>query len=191
VTATDPRIERSQRLVREAALAELAEAGYGRFTIESVSARSGVARSTIYRHWPDKLTLIADALRTLNRQPRPTRTPDDVPAPERVRRVVRHLAEAFRESIVADCLPALIEGAEHDAGVRELHHRYNAERRRTLVEAIAAGVAAGDFADHIDPELAALALAGPIVYRRVMTGDPFDPDQVDQLIDLVLGGRRR
>ena len=59
--STDPRVERSRQAVLRAALGELGEAGYGAFTIESVAARAGVAKSTIYRHWPDKVTLIADA----------------------------------------------------------------------------------------------------------------------------------
>ena len=50
------------------ALSELAAVGYGAFTIEAVARRSGVAKSTIYRHWPGKLALIADALDTLNVQ---------------------------------------------------------------------------------------------------------------------------
>ena len=50
------------------ALSELAARGYGAFTIEAVAKRSGVAKSTIYRHWPGKLALIADALDTLNVQ---------------------------------------------------------------------------------------------------------------------------
>ena len=34
-----------------AALEELAEVGYGGFSIESLGRRSGVAKSTVYRHW--------------------------------------------------------------------------------------------------------------------------------------------
>jgi AcrR family transcriptional regulator len=52
---TDPRIERSRLVIRRAALDELGQVGYGAFAIESVAARAGVAKSTIYRHWPDKL----------------------------------------------------------------------------------------------------------------------------------------
>jgi AcrR family transcriptional regulator len=58
-------------VVRRAALAELAEVGFAAFTIESVAARAGVGKSTIYRHWESKLALIADAFETLNEQPRP------------------------------------------------------------------------------------------------------------------------
>jgi TetR/AcrR family transcriptional regulator of autoinduction and epiphytic fitness len=185
VSAVDPRIERSRLLVREAALAELAERGWGGLTIEAVAARAGVARSTIYRHWPDKLALITDALEVLNRQP-PPRPEGETPR-MRVENIIDHLARAVPDSPVGACLPALIEAAEHNPQVRELHHRYNATRRGALVEAIAAGIESGDFAASIDPELAAQALAGAIFYRRLMTGERFDPERVGELVELVLG----
>jgi TetR/AcrR family transcriptional regulator, regulator of autoinduction and epiphytic fitness len=184
-SAVDPRIERSRLLVREAALAELAERGWGGLTIEAVAARAGVARSTIYRHWPDKLALITDAMETLNRQPVPR--PEGETPRMRVENILDHLARAVTNSPVAAGLPALIEAAEHNPQVRELHHRYNAARRGALVEAIASGVEAGDFAATIDPELAAQALAGAIFYRRLMTGEPFEPERVGELVELVLG----
>ena len=44
-----------------------------------------------------------------------------------------------------------------------------------------------DFPPGLDPELAALALLGPIFYRRLMSGEPFDPDRAGELVDTVLG----
>src|ERR1700733_9767996 len=87
----DPRVERSRQLILRAALQELGEVGYGAFTIESVAARSGVAKSTIYRHWSDKLSLIADAFLTFHEQQGPdieSGKPRD-----RVERIIRHVAE--------------------------------------------------------------------------------------------------
>jgi TetR/AcrR family transcriptional regulator, regulator of autoinduction and epiphytic fitness len=52
---------------------------------------------------------------------------------------------------------------------------------------IAEGVATGDFPAHVDPELAALALLGAIFYRRLMSGEPFDPARAGELIETVLG----
>jgi TetR/AcrR family transcriptional regulator of autoinduction and epiphytic fitness len=183
--AIDPRIERTRRVVRQAALSELGEVGYGAFTIESVAARSGVAKSTIYRHWPGRLALIADALETLNRQPDPD--PGHGGPRDRITQLVRHLAAAFLDSDLSACIPALIDAAERDPDVRRFLHGYNARRRRALVVAIAEGCANGDLRDDIDPELAATALAGAIIYRRVMTDQPFDPAQVPALIGSVLG----
>ena len=48
-----------------AAAADLiAERGVDNLTIEDVAARSGVAKTTIYRHWPTRGPLIIDAVRS-------------------------------------------------------------------------------------------------------------------------------
>ncbi len=187
-TRIDPRIIDSRQRVLTAALEELADVGYGAFAVESVCRRSGVAKSTLYRHWPGKLPLVADALRALNVQPGAALGPRADGSPhDRVVEVVRHLITAFTGSVVADCTPALVDAAERDADLRELFHDYTAERRRTLVEAISAGVEAGAFAA-VDPELAASALAGAVMYRRLMTPTPLAPDDAEALTATVLGG---
>lgn len=183
----DPRVERSRRLIRQAALDELGEVGYGAVTMESVAARAGVAKTTVYRHWPDKLALIADAFETFHEEMVPSI--ESGPHRDRVERLVRHVAEVVVDSTFSVCIPALIEGAERDPRVRQFHHRYAAERRQGLVDAIAEGMAAGEVPSGVDPELAALALLGPIFYRRLMSSQPFDPAQAGELVDLVLGVR--
>ena len=186
----DPRVLASRQRVLTAALEELAETGYGGFAIESVCRRSGVAKSTLYRHWPGKLELIADALRALNTQPgsRDAVEPVAEHSPrERVDAIVRHLARGFSGSLVADCTPALVDAAERNPEIRELFHRYTSERRQALVDALRVGVEAGDFPAHLDPELASAALAGAVMYRRLMTEAPLDVHEVDSLVTTVLG----
>lgn len=180
----DPRVLRTQRAVREATLAVLGDRGYSAFTIEAVAEAAGVAKSTIYRHWPTKLDLIADALETLNRQPSPELGGDTFT--ERITLLIEHLADAFSDSVLSACIPALIEAAEHNPEVAEFLHSYSTRRRRTLVDAIRRGIEAGELADHLDPELTALALSGPIIYRRTMTPSPLDRQDARRLVDLVL-----
>ncbi|HEX3783054.1 MAG TPA: TetR/AcrR family transcriptional regulator [Pseudonocardiaceae bacterium] len=181
----DPRIQRSRQVIRRAAVQELGEKGYGAFTIESVAARAGVSKSTIYRHWRDKLALIVDAFELFHEQLVPTTDTD--PPRERVARLVRHVAEIIADSIFSRCIPALIEGAERDQRLREFHHRYNAARRQELEDVLADGVAGGHLRAGLDPELAALELLGPIFYRRLMSGEPLPPDRVEELVESVLG----
>lgn len=183
---TDPRIIRSRRAVLDAALAELASRGYGAFSIDGVATRAGVARSTIYRLWPDRVALVADAIDELNQQPPPRPANDETPR-ARIVTLIHHLSTAMRNSPVAACLPALIDGAERDRTVRQLHHRYNDRRRAALVAAIADAVEAGEARSDIDPELAAVALAGAVTYRRLMTSHPLQDDEVEPLISTVLG----
>ena len=185
----DPRIERTRDVVKRVALSELAAVGYGAFTIEAVARRSGVAKSTIYRHWPGKLTLIADALDTLNVQTPSGALGAEAPPRERVEQLLEHLADAFRDPAITGCTPALIEASEHDAEVRAFHHAYAKARRQALVDAIADGVSDGSFPAGVDPDIAATAMAGAIVYRRVMTDTPFRSDDVPALIDALLAAR--
>jgi TetR/AcrR family transcriptional regulator of autoinduction and epiphytic fitness len=181
----DPRIERSRHVILRAALGELGEAGYGAFTIESVAARAGVAKSTIYRHWHNKIALIADAFETSHEQAVPS--VEGLTARESLQRLLCHVAEVIVDSVFSSCIPALIEGAERDPRLREFRHRYSVLRRQSLTGLISRGVADGEFRAVADPELAAQALLGPIFYRRLMTSEPFDPHQVGDLIDMVLG----
>jgi TetR/AcrR family transcriptional regulator, regulator of autoinduction and epiphytic fitness len=181
----DPRIERSRQVILDAALKELGEIGYGAFTIESVAARAGVGKSTIYRHWPDKLALIADAFQTFHEETLPD-TESGSPR-EKVTRVVRHVAEVVAGSTFSSCIPALIDAAERDQKLRQFYFQFQRKARQPLIKVIADGVAGGSFSKHINPEFAAFALLGAIFFCRLMTSKRFDPKKAADLVDTVLG----
>ncbi len=182
--AVDPRVTRTRQVVLAAVLEELAEVGHGQFTIESVAARCGVGKSTIYRHWAGKPQLIVDAMHTLNTQPAPD--PDGSPR-ERIRQLLHHLGHALTEGNLGPAIPALVEAAERDPELRVLLDDYSTGRRRALVDAIAIGIDAGHVGETVDPELAAHALSGAIFYARLMTSTPMSGTAVDRLITTVLG----
>ena len=129
----DPRIERSRRVILEAALTELGQVGYGSLTIESVAARAGVGKSTIYRHWPGKLALVEDAFRTLKAQ---ALVPEAGTLRERITGFLEQVAKLVEESTYSACMPALIEAAERDPQVRAFHCDFSAERLAVLVDVL-------------------------------------------------------
>lgn len=133
--AVDPRIERSRQVILQAVLDELSELGHGALTIESIARRAGVGKATIYRRWPDKIALIADAFKLLQQQ----RDPELVAGSprEKLERILRHAAA----SPFSSCLPALIEGAERDRAVQRFHHHFQAEARKPTIELISRGIA--------------------------------------------------
>jgi len=173
----DARVERSHRVIRDAAVAELANSGWGAFTIEAVAARAGVARSTVYRHWPDKLALLVDALEHHSTQPPAGAT---LPGRPRVVALVRHLAETMADPKRSPIVPALIDAAERDPALRRIQRKFTNQRRQALVSALAEAGAP-------DPDLAAMALSGAVIYCRVMMGKPFDLARAEELVETVLG----
>jgi TetR/AcrR family transcriptional regulator, regulator of autoinduction and epiphytic fitness len=183
LTEPDPRVERSRRVILEALLDELGAVGYGALTIEGVAARAGVGKSTIYRHWSGKLDLVEDAFRTLKA---PVQAPEEGTVRERVTGLLEQVACLVEESTYSACMPALIEAAEHDPQVRDLHRRFSIERRAVVVDLLREGVKAGELPPEADPELLADALVGPVLIRRLMLYEPLDPALVSKLVDQVL-----
>jgi AcrR family transcriptional regulator len=179
----DPRVERSRRVILEAVLDELGRVGYGALTIESVAARAGVGKSTIYRHWPGKLELVEDAFRTLKA---PVVAPEGGTLRERVIAVLEQVACLVQESTYSACMPALIEASDRDPNVRAFHQSFSAERRAVLVGMLRDAVAAGELPPSADPELLADALVGPILVRRLMLVEPIEPGIATELVDQLL-----
>ena len=179
----DPRVERSRRVVLAAPVGLIAEAGYGAVTIEAVAARSGVAKSTIYRHWPSRLELINDAFHELKPAvPMPT----EGTVRDRLIAFLEHVARNVGTSTWSACLPALIDAAEHDPDARALHCRLTETGRQSLVDLLEEGVGNGELPAGLDLELLAEALFGPILIRRLMLHEPLDPGRVRQLVDQVV-----
>src|SRR4051794_22461247 len=56
------RTARIRQSVLDAAFAQLGETGYAGFSLEAVARRSGVHKTTLYRHRPTRELLVADAL---------------------------------------------------------------------------------------------------------------------------------
>jgi AcrR family transcriptional regulator len=60
--------------ILEAVLAELAEVGYARLSVERVAERAGASKASLYRRWPSKVELVMDAVYHL--LPDPASPPD-------------------------------------------------------------------------------------------------------------------
>ncbi len=56
-----------------ATLRLLAEDGYAQLTVERIAARAGVGKASVYRRWPDKVSIVLDAL---SRSPERPSAPD-------------------------------------------------------------------------------------------------------------------
>jgi AcrR family transcriptional regulator len=181
----DPRIERSRELVLAATLELLGEIGYGELTIEAVAARSGVAKSTIYRHWPGKLALITDAFTEMkqgNYVP-----PPPGPVRERVESFLTTLARDIKHpDWRAACMPALIDASARDPDVAQLCRQLAEMATERFVEILDEARAAGELPGDADTEVLADALVGPILLRALFHRPLVDPADVPALVEGLL-----
>src|SRR5436309_15957251 len=97
------RSARIRQAVLDAAFAELGEKGYGGLSIEAVAQRSGVAKTTVYRRWPTRDELVADALDSRSDRNEPL--PDTGP----LRGDLKALCEGVRAKITSNYGKAMLK----------------------------------------------------------------------------------
>lgn len=68
-----PRDPRLDEAVVKATLELLAEEGYAQLTVERIAARAGVGKASLYRRWPDKVSIVLEAV---SRNPERPTAPD-------------------------------------------------------------------------------------------------------------------
>lgn len=185
----DPRIERSRLQVLAAAVDLLREIGYGALTIEGVAARSGVAKSTIYRHWSSKAEVVADAFQWAHGLD-PKAVPPPGPVRGRVEAILRAtIADMATSDRLACMLPALIDAAERSEGIAQLAQRVAEEKNAVLRDVLDEAVASGELQPQVDTTMLADALVGPIVMCRLFHRSPVAVEDVPALVDQILPSR--
>jgi len=181
-----PRSEQARQAILHSTLKVLGKTGFSDLTIEEVADRARVGKATVYRWWPNKGALIADAFAgsTTSR----LHFPDTGSLRTDMSRQMRQVIKIFRGPrgrIVSAILAAGQSDPEVIAAFRE---RFLMPRRREAYETLRRGVRRGELRRDIDPDLLLDSLYGPIYMRFLIKHDRLTPEFVDRLSELVLGG---
>lgn len=176
----DPRIERTREVVLDATVELVGDIGFDNVTIEAVSERCGVARSTIYRHWPDKMDLLVQAIK--NRL---------VAYPETDTGSVRTDIGAFLSNLAAwletrdgvVVALSLLSAAHRDESVGVVQRQATRTLRDNLVAIIERGIQRGELPVDIDSTEAANELAGPLFYKKMVVHEEVNAAYVEARVD--------
>jgi AcrR family transcriptional regulator len=159
--AVDPRIARSRAKLLAAATDILVESGPRALTVDAVAERSGVAKSTLYRHWPSRAALMIDVLRS-----NMPCTPDVDPShgfEPCLRTYVQALADTFADPEWARILPALFSLKQQIPEVDDLTDEDRDAKVAALMAVLEAGVREGLIPAGLDPHAVATSLVGPMM----------------------------
>ncbi len=186
--ATDPRVALSRERVLSATLELLTESGLGGLTIDDVSKRSGVAKTTIYRHWTNRNSLIIDACLLMTDGDQDP--PDTGSIEGDLRAILTELADLLTTARWSSIMPSIIDAAERELEIAAVHSqlqvRHSAPMRATLERAVERGQISPD----ADTSAMASALRGPLYFRRWFTREPIDGPFIDFVVRGVMAGCR-
>ncbi|WP_117213574.1 TetR/AcrR family transcriptional regulator [Allorhizocola rhizosphaerae] len=183
-----PRSTRADEAILEATLDLLSEGvTVDAISIESVAGRAGVGKATIYRRWPNKQALLADAVMAL-------KGPPQQPVGDTFReRVLSLMSRAGwgNDERATRIFPCLMPEVMRSEAAYQLWQRVVTEPRREVMrQLLRRGIAEGELRADLDVEVAASVLTGPVVLNRVLRWNPnLDEDTLpEQVVDMVLAG---
>lgn len=180
-----PRSASSRQAVLEAAYLLLIEKDLGGFSVDAISVRSGVARTTIYRWWPTKGLLAFDSFREAFGAQLSFKITD---SPETdFRALIQSLARAL-SGPAGRLAASVMAQAQGDPEVqKQFLEQFSLPLRHHSAEVISAGVNAGVFRPDLDVQRLLDAAVGA-VYLRLMFRQSLDPEWADALSTTLIRG---
>ncbi len=177
------RSEKATQDVIRAALEVLLEDGVARFTIDAVVARSGVAKTTVYRWWPNRQALLLDAIHA---QLTGSATPNTGDTRADLATYLAPYATSAQDSPASRLMPDLCAAARHDPELAELRDVLLAEKRQPVITILELARARGEIAADADLEQLATLIIGPLAYTRSLRSLVVDPALLSAAIDAAL-----
>jgi AcrR family transcriptional regulator len=190
-----PRGEVREEAILDAALKLVAEAGFERATVGAIAERAGASKATIYRRWPGKSELVADAIRRRARPERPA-----MPDTGSLRGDLLAVVESIHQLMTSEpglVLFGLLVAMRTDPVLADLVRSQMTPRMlpRDSDNPVSRAVARGELRPGADPSLVP-RVAVPVINGKLMlTGgrlsESFLPSLVDDILIPLLSAERK
>lgn len=178
-----PRDERIDAEVTFAVLSALEEGGYRAVTIDGIAQRVGRARTSIYRRWTSKRSLVAYAV---------VSEMGDDPAGDTgnvrgdLEAAVSTLLNAFAGPLGRALAGLVADMAQDKALALTIRKQVLTARRTSMREALLRGRSRGEVRDGLDVELVLDMLTAPFYYRTLFGHAPITRRTTRQVVAYVL-----
>jgi AcrR family transcriptional regulator len=178
-----PRSEDARRRLITAALEIVATEGVGAVTADAVARRSGVAKTTLYRHFGSTDGLVfatVDESVTAQVPPDTGTLRGDL---ESIHRRYLDVAASRRSrELFAWMVAKSIESAEH----RELFRRARVQPRGPTTVALQRAIARGEVDADIDVDMAMHMIQGPLISQRIVDDSDVSESDLAHMLDMTI-----
>jgi AcrR family transcriptional regulator len=179
----DPRVTQTRELVYAATLEVVAEVGAAGVSVERIAERSGVARSTIYRRWPDQSKLYLEAFAQYARRAPAPMTGDTA---RDLEQYLSDTAARLNDPTYRSVLIALLDRVARDPNFANLHREIFDERDSRGAAVLRAGIEAGTIRKGTNVSEAVGTLRAPLFYLSVVRHEQIQPSDIREVLDYVL-----
>ena len=185
-----PRSEESRQSILRSTLKLLKQdGGFADLSIEAIAADANVGKTTVYRWWPTKAALVADAFSASAEEE--LQFPNTGSVQRDMNLQMRRLIRIFR-SPRGKVVAAMLAGGQSDPELLEAYRdRFLWPRRRQAYQTLQRGVDRGELPDDSDLDLILDSLYGPIYMRFLIRHDKLNESFADEICGLVLQGLKR
>ncbi len=180
---TDQRVLQSKKAVLAATYELLSEEGLGNVSVDAVSRRSGVAKTTIYRHWPSRTLLLLEACSKLGVKPQAR---DTGSAKDDLEKLADQVASRLPTAPWTRVLPSVIDAAERDSKLAALQMKIHGDMRSAFHSVIERGQKTGEISASQDVTEIIAAILGPLFYRRWFSREPLNEHFVKNVVARAL-----
>jgi AcrR family transcriptional regulator len=176
-------VRQTEKAIFGATVALVHDAGPGQVTVEAVAARSGVARSTIYRRWPDVDQLFLEAFDEVTRlAPLPLTGELDTDLRSFATSYAYELNDATFHDVLVFLMDAALRSRQHRSHYRAIGRR----RQRRAVAIVETAIASGELPDGVDGRVVADTLMALLFHRRIAKHELLTDTHVNGAVDAVL-----
>jgi AcrR family transcriptional regulator len=186
----DPRVARTHDAVMHAAFDLLLEGGPAALTVDGVVARSGVAKSTVYRHWATRDDLVAAVLTACA----PTLDPiaDDVSFGDALRQLVEAFMTILRDEHWNRIMPAILLLKSEAGALAELDEEMREQQHGVVEDVLRRGVAEGALPATVldEVDVAMTLLSGPLLMAGLTGLAELDDALAERVIEQFLAGQQ-
>lgn len=167
-------------------VAEVTEKGLGAATMESIAARAGVGKTTLYRRWSNKEALFYFVASQVSDIVVPTDTGD---LRKDLLSVYGPLEDQLRPGGPATALfPEVVAQAARDSRIRDVVCQLVAERRGGAAQALRRAKQRGELRDGVDVNTVLDMITGAFSYRSLLLGKPITSAYIRKVVDQAIDG---